>query len=142
MIRFIPFIIAVFILNGCKKNVEKVIGSWELSQYVEYDSLGDRKFSYSYSQECPFKLFEIKANTWSKYDSDCGGLKQNESDGIYSVEEDTVIVEGFDNNGLWAGEWYVIRKLSKNKFEFDHIKSRDGSGDWEWVDNRFYGYRR
>ena len=143
MNRIAPLIIFVFLLIGCKKNAEKVIGAWELSEYVEFDSLGDRTFNFSYSQECPFKIFEIETNTWSKYDADCGGSKQNETDGIYSVDEDTLRIEGFDNNMLWKGEWYVIRKLSKRRFEFDHIKSKEGvEGDWEWVDNRFYSYRR
>jgi len=142
MIRIFALIIVVFTLLGCKKNAEKVIGAWELSQYIEYDSLGDRKFSYSYSEECPFKIFELESNTWSKYDADCGGVKQNESDGIYSVDKDTIIVEGFDNNMAWIGDWYVISKLNGKKFEFTHIKSKEESGDWEWVDNRFYAYRR
>jgi len=142
MNRFFILIVITLFFIGCKKNTEKVLGAWELSQYIEYDSLGDRKFSYSYGQECPFKIFELESNTWTKYDADCEGAKQNETDGIYSVDKDTIIVEGFDNNLAWKSDWYVINKLSGKKFEYTHIKSKEEGGDWEWVDNRFYAYRR
>ena len=136
-ILFLAFLLIIF---SCKKNEEKAIQTWQLKQYVEFDSLGDRIEGLSYSEECPFKIFEIKENTWSKYESDCEELKINEIDGFYSVDEDTLIIDGLDLNGNNYCDWYLINKLTRKKMNLELIKSKDASGEWDWVDRRTFSY--
>lgn len=136
-IVFFSLLLALF---SCKKNEEKAIQVWQLKQYVEFDSLGDRTEGLSYSEECPFKIFEIKENTWSKYDSDCGGAQTNLIDGYYSVVEDTLIVEGLDLNGNNYSDWYLINKLTRKKMDIELIQSKDQNDQWQWVDKRTYSY--
>ena len=141
----IVFCLTILMLafSSCKKNHEKVIAKWRLIQYVEFDSLGDRTKGFSYSEICPFKIFEVEANTWNKYDEDCDCGQVEGLNGIYSVDEDTMIVQGFDANGTWAQDWYLITKLNRQKFQFDLWKSvNDTTGEWEIVDIRHYEYRK
>lgn len=135
--------IVLLAFSSCKKNREKVIAKWRLIQYVEFDSLGDRTKGFSYSEICPFKIFEIEANTWSTYDENCDGEVIDGLNGIYKVEEDTMIKEGFDANGVWQQEWYLISWLSRRKYQFDLWKTvNDTTGEWEIVDARHYEYRK
>ena len=128
---------------ACKKNNEKVISKWRLINYTEFDSLGDRTVGFSYSEVCPYKIFEIEANTWSTYDESCEGEVVNELNGIYKVEEDTMIRQGFDANGIWQQDWYLIKRLWRNQYHFDLWKSvNDTTGEWEIVDAQHYEYRK
>ncbi len=135
------FILGIcLVIFSCKKNEEKAIQTWQLKQYVEFDSLGDRTEGFSYSEECPFKNFEIKENTWSKYDVDCGGVQIDITEGYYSVDEDTLIVDGLDLNGNSYADWYLINRLTRKKMEIELIRSKDVNGEWQWVDKRTYSY--
>jgi len=135
-------LIVLVALGSCKKNAQKVIKEWRLVSLTEFDSLGDRKNGYSYSEVCPYELFNIEENVWSKYDEACDGTEQNVSDGIYKVEEDSLVVEGFDQNQEWFQDWYLITKINRSRFEFELWKSfNDSIGDWEVVDKIRYEYR-
>ena len=138
----LPVLIAVLFFCSCKKNEEKILGEWKLKQYVEFDSLGDRKYGFSYSELCPFKIFEVKENTWSSYDMDCNGTKTAELGGYYDVDEDTLFLEGFDLNGELYFQHFVFRKLNKRKLHMDLLKTKTGTEDWEWVDVRYFEYNK
>ncbi len=142
MKKYLILLIVLVALGSCKKNAQKVIKEWRLVQLTEFDSLGDRKNGYSYSEICPYQLFKIEENVWSKYDEDCNGSVQNASDGIYNVEEDSLVVEGFDQNQDWFQDWYLITKINRSKFEFELWQSfNDSIGDWEVVDKIRYEYK-
>ena len=98
---------------------------------------------FSYSEVCPYKIFEIEENTWSTYDESCEGEVIDELNGIYKVEEDTMIRQGFDVNGVWKQDWYLITRIMRNQYQFDLWKSlNDSTGEWEIVDARHYEYQR
>lgn len=132
-----------FFIYSCRKNSEKIIGGWKLVQYTEFDSLGDRTFGFSYSEECPYKKLEFGTNAWAQYDYDCQESKDILLDGDYKVEEDTLLLRGFDVNYNWTENWYLIKKVTNKKLEINLWKTlNDSTGDWDIVERRNYKYKK